>query len=279
VNTDFPITSNTFSPKFAPFQVEKPGEEVISIRLVSEVPPLEELRLGQELYHSVPWAISQQRDSWIYRGIMDGINNDQPYVIAIANSDHSEIIICRRAQFFTDNAIESLTTFQSDLILFARYFVERQGMVMHSAGIVINKSGLLFVGHSGAGKSTMLKLLRGEGEILCDDRIIVRKHTEGFRIHGTWGHGELPDISPNSAPLKAIIFLEQAEKTELIPITNKREMLGQITSHVVKPLITSDWWENIFDLTEEIIKTVPIYRLKFEKSERVKDAIRHLVYE
>ena len=152
-------------------------------------------------------------------------------------------------------------------------------MVMHSAGIVINKSGLLFVGHSGAGKSTMLKLLRGEGEILCDDRIIVRKHTEGFRIHGTWGHGELPDISPNSAPLKAIIFLEQAEKTELIPITNKREMLGQITSHVVKPLITSDWWEKILDLTEEIIKTVPIYRLKFEKSERVKDANKQLVYE
>jgi len=277
VTTDFPITEKTFSPKFIPFQVKEPGEDILSIRLVDEIPELNELRLGREIYHRVPWIISQQRDSWIYRGIMDGIDNDKPYVVAIANKDHSNIIICRRARYYTDFALEALTTFQSDLILFSRYLAEKQGLVMHSSGMILNKTGLLFVGHSGAGKSTMLKLLRGEGEILCDDRIIVRKSPEGFRIHGTWSHGELPDISPNSAPLKAIIFLEQADTTELLPMRDKKEMVGQITAHVIKPLITSEWWEKIFDLTEQIIKTVPIYRLKFEKNERVKDTIKEFI--
>ena len=277
VTTDFSITETTFSEKFKPFQVEEPGDEVLSLRLISKVPELQDLRLGKEIYRSAPWAIYQQRDSWIYQGIMDGVNNDDPYAIAIANEDHSDIIICRRAQFFTDNMVEALTTFQSDLILIARYLVGRQGMIMHSAGMVLNGTGLLFVGHSGAGKSTMLKLLRGEGEILCDDRIIIRKTPEGFRIHGTWSHGELPDISPNNAPLKAILFLEQARTTELTQLENKREMLAKINSHVIKPLITRDWWEKILDLSGEIVNTVPIYRLKFEKGERVKEVIKELI--
>ena len=65
---------------------------------------------------------------------------------------------------------------------------------------------MLFVGHSEAGKSTIVKMLKGQAKILCDDRIIVRKWPEGFRIHGTWGHGEVPDVSPDSAPLERDLF-------------------------------------------------------------------------
>ncbi len=54
-----------------------------------------------------------------------------------------------------------------------------------------------------------MKILRNKGEILCDDRIIVRRWPGGFRIHGTWSHGELPDVSTSDAPLRAIMFLEK----------------------------------------------------------------------
>jgi hypothetical protein len=64
-----------------------------------------------------------------------------------------------------------------------------QGFWAHAAGFVMDSKGLLFVGHSDAGKSTMMKMLRSQGEMLCDDRIIVRRWQDGFRIHGTWSHG------------------------------------------------------------------------------------------
>ena len=153
---------------------------------------------------------------------------------------------------------------------------DRQGCYLHASGIVVDGKGLLFVGHSEAGKSTMLKMLRGHGEILCDDRIIVRRWPDGFRIHGTWSHGELPDVSPASAPLAAILFLEKATTNELIPITDTRERLGGVLSHVVKPLATADWWEKTLALAGEIVAEAPAYRLRFDQSGRVVDLLKQL---
>ena len=172
-----------------------------------------------------------------------------------STQDHSEGTIYRRADFFERGNLGSLTTFPSDQILLARLLADRQGCYLHASGIIVDGKGLLFVGHSEAGKSTMLKMLRGHGEILCDDRIIVRRWPDGFRIHGTWSHGELPDVSPASAPLRAILFLEKATTNELIPITDTRERLGGVLSHVIKPLVTADWWEKTLDLAGEDCRT------------------------
>jgi hypothetical protein len=121
-----------------------------------------------------------------------------------------------------------------------------------------------------------MKMLRGQGEILCDDRIIVRRWPEGFRIHGTWSHGELQDVSPAGAPLRTIIYLEKAETNELIPIANKKERLAKVVSHVVKPLVTADWWEKTLVLVGRIANEIPAYRLRFDKSGQVVDLLKQL---
>ena len=87
--------------------------------------------------------------------------------------------------------------------------------------------GLLFVGHSEAGKSTTVKMLQGKAEILCDDRNIVRRWPEGFRVHGTWSHGEVPLVSAASAPLSAIFFLHKSKQNRLMRLrTAKRSSAG-----------------------------------------------------
>ncbi len=177
---------------------------------------------------------------------------------------------------FEKGNLGSLTTFPSDQILLARILADREGCYLHASGIILDGKGLLFVGHSEAGKSTMLKMLRGHGEILCDDRIIVRRWPEGFRIHGTWSHGELPDVSPSDAPLRAIMFLEKADANELIPIDDTRERLSRLLSCVIKPLATADWWEKTLDLAGKIAAEVPAYRLRFDRSGEVVDLLKQL---
>jgi MoaA/NifB/PqqE/SkfB family radical SAM enzyme len=274
VATDFPITDETFSPKFAKFRVDGPGEDTISLRLVSPVPPLSDLRLGQEVHRRPPWAIYRQSRSWAYLGISSDDDGQPPYLVAITDDDHSRMTIWRRGDLYQQGNLHSLTTFPSDQILLAPILAHRQACILHASGIIIDGKGLLFVGHSDAGKSTMLKMLRGHGEILCDDRIIVRRWPEGFRIHGTWSHGELPDVSPAGAPLRAIMYLEQAPGNELIPLEEKREQLGRVLSHVVKPLETADWWEKTLDLAGKIAAEVPAYRLRFDKSGGVVDVLK-----
>jgi len=276
VSADFPIADDTFDARFDKFRVDGPGEDTISISHVSSLPAASELRLGQEVYLKPPWAIYRQRDSWVYmRVLLDG----RPHYrsgVSIFNQDHSRGTICRGFLVDEKRRLASLTAFPSDQILLARVLADRQGCYLHASGIVLGGKGLSFVGHSDAGKSTMLKMLREHGEILCDDRIIVRRWPEGFRIHGTWSHGELPDVSPASAPLRAILFLEKSDANELIPITDHRERLGLVLSHVVKPLLTADWWEKTLDLAGKIATEVSAYRLKFDKSGHVVDLLKQL---
>ena len=108
--------------------------------------------------------------------------------------------------------------------------------------MIFEGQGLLFAGHSEAGKSTITNLLRDTGEILCDDRIIVRRHSKGFRIHGTWSHGDITEVSSASAPLKAILFLEQAAENQLIPLLDRKEVFRRLVFLVIRPLVTAEWW-------------------------------------
>ena len=276
VEASQPITDDTFAPEFRPFQVDRPGADTISLRLYSPIPASSEYRLGKEVYRKPPWAIYRQGRAWVYLGISADHGDHDPFVLAIFDENHTRGSIYRKPEYYQNGGLHSLTTFPSDQILLARILAERQGCYLHASGFILNGQGLLFVGHSEAGKSTMLKLLRGHGEILCDDRIILRRWPEGFHIHGTWSHGELPDVSAAGAPLRAILFLEKASANQLIPITDRKELLGKILSHVIKPLVTADWWEKTLVLAGKITAEVPAYRLQFDKSGRVIEVLKQL---
>lgn len=126
--------------------------------------------------------------------------------------------------------------------------------------------GLLFVGHSEAGKSTTVNMLQGKGEILCDDRNIVRHCPDGFRVHGTWSHGEVPLVSAASAPLSAILFLHKSTRNRLTLLTNRNEIIGRLLSCLIKPMVSADWWEKMWALIEVLAKETPCYLMEFNQS-------------
>lgn len=278
VTASFPIVDATFDNKFAPFQVDGPGEDNISLRLESPIPNKEDLRLGKEIYRRPPWAIYRQSHTWIYMGIPQDNSDVPPHSLAIFEDDHRQGSIYRDPDVYERGGLGSLTTFPSDQILIARILADREGVYLHSSAISIDGQGLLFVGHSEAGKSTMLKMLHGCGEILCDDRNIVRRWPDGFKVHGTWSHGELPDVSPASAPLRAILFIEKANTNELIPITEKREYLARVLSYVIRPLVDISWWDKTLSLFGKLTVEVPAYRLRFDKSGQVRNILQSLLY-
>jgi MoaA/NifB/PqqE/SkfB family radical SAM enzyme len=279
VESDLPIKENTFHPKFKLFAVNGAGEDTISIRHHFSLPDLNRQDLGIEFYRRPPWAIYKKGNSWIYLGISPARGYKGLYCIAVSNSDHSRIEIYNdkeQERNFLRGGLNSLTLFTSDQILLARILAERQGFYLHSCGVNFNGKGLLFTGHSEAGKSTIATILKGRTEILCDDRMIIRKQPQaGFRIYGTWSHGDVPDISSGSVSLRAIMFLEKAQENELILLKDKKEVARRILACLIKPFVTVDWWNKTLLTVEEVIKTIPCYILKFDKSKEVIEVLNN----
>ena len=49
-----------------------------------------------------------------------------------------------------------------------------------------------------------------------------------------------------------------------------------IEGNVIKPLVTADWWEKTLDLAGALAATVPMYRLRFDRSGAIVELLRRL---
>ena len=126
-------------------------------------------------------------------------------------------VLLSREFFGAEKAVYPLE-YPLDELLIIHRLARGEGVEVHGVGIVdTNGIGRLFVGHSGAGKSTTARLwqpLPGV-RVLSDDRIILRRQRGEIWMYGTPWHGDAGISSPESWPLHKIYFLEQAAKNEI----------------------------------------------------------------
>jgi hypothetical protein len=95
-------------------------------------------------------------------------------------------------------------------LLFRHLLADRNAVLVHACGISWEGRGFLFVGSSGAGKSTAARLWKAAGAtILNDDRIVLEAAGDGTLIHPTPWSGEVPDVGGGPTPLAGLYFLRQ----------------------------------------------------------------------
>ncbi len=277
LRADLPITDKTFAPKFRLFEVRRPLRVDDRIHLHFALPDIAPFTKGTMVYRRTPWAIYRDKRGWSYVGISKN-KGRRPHLIARFNRDHTagDIYVPNGAIWRRGN-LRSLTLFPTDQILLARLLAERRGTMLHSAGMILNHNGLLFLGHSSAGKSTICKMLAPQAEILCDDRNIVRRAGRVFTLYGTWSHGTFPRVSAKSAPLKALFFLRQSRYNRITRISDKGEALKRLLPLVIRPLADAGWWEKTLDVLEHLAARVPAYALEFDKSGRILTEVASLL--
>ncbi len=266
VESDIPFGERTFSRKFDPFEVVGPGDDTIRFRHHFGLPETVAGDFGDEIHRSVNWIISRRDGHYIYRGIRGrGHTLDR---IAVFNDAHTSGRILngpRLEESFRRGGRNALTLFPTDQVIIAPALADREACYFHSSAVVLDGSGLLFVGHSEAGKSTILELLKDTAQPLCDDRNIVRRWPDGHRVHGSWSHGQVPLVSPASAPLRAVLVLSQAPHNRLTPLAPAAS-LATLLGCVIKPAVTAEWWRKTLAVVEGIAVSVPVYTMEFDKS-------------
>lgn len=271
VSSDLPLSDTTFHPKFDAFEINRPFDDnlIIHHHFLEDINVVN-LSNAEKVYLHPPWSIYKtENNEVVYQWIKPAPPHDVYYRTVVTNQNHNPLHIYNDNEIkkrFLDGGQTSLTLFPSDQILLGRILPSKDGCILHSLGIIHNNNGFLFVGHSDAGKSTMAGLLNHGSEILCDDRNIVKLENGIFKLYGTWSHGDVPDISPESAPLKGIFFLEKSNVDELNPVENKKVIIKKLLACLIRPLTTSDWWDSTFVLIDQLAENVPFWNLKFEKS-------------
>ena len=271
ITSDLDFNEVKFRDALLRFAAKGPGEDNVIIHHHFGLPDLTGADVGKTVYRKVPWAISRKGDHWYYLGITSDEHNRNLQWVGIFNADHREAVIYSEKKFEQivrndDPGWPSLSLFPTDQVWLAPLLADRNAVLLHSAGAILNGQGLLFVGHSEAGKSTTAKMLKGKAEILCDDRNIVRLWNGGWRVHGTWSHGDVADVSAASAPLRAILFLKQDRRNDLVPLNDRKRVWKELLATLVKPLATAAWWQKEIDVLECLIGDVPCYVMHFDKS-------------
>ncbi len=278
VNSPLPFKNDTFAPAVNRFAVRAPGPDMIQLENFFTLPEIGEKTLGNLVYEQRPWMIYRKGGTWSYVGYVeqDGARRITQVAVFSEQYSHGRLFIDSDRRFLRGN-LNSLAMVTTDQIWLAHALLLRGAFYVHSSAFAVNGNGLLFVGHSRAGKTTIAKMFADRAEVLCDDRNIVRLWPgAGWRIHGTWSHGEMEKVSPSSAPLKGIFFLEKAQENVLIPIEDPTEIRRRLVPCLVRPFVNPQWWEEIWPLIVKLTTAVPAHILRFDKSVAVIPLIQEM---
>lgn len=151
------------------------------------------------------------------------------------------------------------------------------GILLHAAAVVDGNIGRLFVGNSGAGKSTIASFWHssGLGRVLCDDRVIVRKFEERYWMYGTPWHGTAGIAVPDGAPLDQIFILNQSQYNHAVRL-NPTELSTRLLTRSFPTFWNSEGMVFTLDFLSELSQTVPAYDLEFKKQPDVIEYVRCL---
>ena len=164
-----------------------------------------------------------------------------------------------------------------DEVLMIHHLAGGKGLEVHALGVVDEAGyGHLFLGHSGAGKSTSARLWQSQPgvRILSDDRIILRRREGAIWMYGTPWHGDAGIASPGSARLSHIYVLEQAPANELVAMP-RSVATAEIFARSFVPRHSPEALSWALQFIEQLAQELPCDTFRFLPQSSALEAVRH----
>jgi len=151
----------------------------------------------------------------------------------------------------------------------AQVLGERKGCFVHSAALVRDEKAYIFLGESGAGKSSLARMCAGT-DVFSDDSPVLCKRNGDYLVFPSPFHQLDPSQGPNknviglNARVEGFYFLIKDNQTYLESVS-KREALSLIINrhilffHYLSARARSHLFELFFDAYDKI----PYYKLHF----------------
>jgi hypothetical protein len=162
-------------------------------------------------------------------------------------------------------------------LLTINLLAESNGVLLHASCIDDNGSGYLFLGHSGAGKSTIANIWNEEKgiRILSDDRVIVSLSEEGLIAHGTPWHGTANYAINASVPVRKVFFISHSKHNSAVKINGIKA-----ASELVRNAFLTFWdkqrMENSTETLMQVSQKAGMFSLGFYPDRKILDFVRNV---
>ncbi|MEK7078746.1 MAG: hypothetical protein AAB929_01630 [Patescibacteria group bacterium] len=114
-----------------------------------------------------------------------------------------------------------------------KLLMHNKGFLLHGSANQINGKVNIFIGNEGAGKSTVIKLLRFHHPAQADDNVIIKKENHSYFFYQTpfiekeWWVKK----NPSKYQINKIFFLRKARYTRIEKIEDKKYLLKRLVHH------------------------------------------------
>ena len=136
----------------------------------------------------------------------------------------------------------------------------RERLLLHSSAVLYQGAAILFSGPSGVGKSTQADLWHqyAGAEVINGDRCVISRSDGGYVAHGSPFCGSSGIRRQVSAPLGAVIFLEQGQENRLQPVSCW-DAYRRLYSQIIVNSWDEDYTKRVCSLIEGMINGIPMY--------------------
>jgi len=170
--------------------------------------------------------------------------------------------------------IPSPVAYPLDQIILLHHLIQKDGLIVHSTGLAYADRGILMAGRSGAGKSSVARLLAPAKtfSVISDDRMVVRKVNGKYHAFGTPWPGEAKIAVNRNFPLGPVVFLTQAA-------TNQARRLSSTEAlRRLLPVASIPWYDDlvlpgVLDFCGDIVKHTTNFDLRFTLDGRLTETI------
>ena len=141
------------------------------------------------------------------------------------------------------------------------------GMLLHAAAVVKDRRAFLFLGSSGAGKSTAASL-SAKHKVIGDDVIAIKKIGASYVVFPTpWKQAPFQKGAEQlNAEVKAFFFIRKSHQVSFKPILPEEALKRMLYSHIHflcytrRPLL-----DDIFRTASGFARDIPAYDMEFTR--------------
>jgi hypothetical protein len=226
------------------------------------------------------WRLHQSDREFLFT-FRSSIGPQEPYKIARFNQSFTDGDVQLYRPHFEQHPSASAHPLQYPLdeLVMIHLLSQGRGVEIHACGLLdATGRAYVFVGQSGAGKSTMARLWAQHPDVslLSDERVVLRTDGNAVTVYGTPWQGDAQLASPLNGDLAAVFFLNQGKTHAVLPISGSLAA-ARLFACSFLPFHNADAVDRTLTAVEQVTRNTSCYDLWFAPDPSVIDVVmRHM---